>query len=157
MNRGIVGDTSRGLLLRLQQDVLDLRPVAVVVIIGANDLAENATGDIVFSNVRLIVDKLKRHNLQMPILLCETFPCAPDDYRPVAEIRRINSLYAKTWTDDSQVIIVDTYARLAGADGASLPVLLLDRVHPNSAGYKVWAATLQPVFSRLGLQSVPRR
>ena len=25
----------------------------------------------------------------MPIILCETFPCAPDDYRPVKEIKRV--------------------------------------------------------------------
>ena len=38
-NRGISGDTSRGLLVRLKEDVQNLEPRAVVLMIGANDLA----------------------------------------------------------------------------------------------------------------------
>src|SRR5688572_21668304 len=39
-NRGISGDTTRGVLLRLQEDVLALNPAAVVLLIGTNDLDE---------------------------------------------------------------------------------------------------------------------
>ncbi|HRX82839.1 MAG TPA: GDSL-type esterase/lipase family protein, partial [Pirellulaceae bacterium] len=37
-NRGIGGDTTRGMLIRLQQDVLSLNPKAVVLLMGTNDL-----------------------------------------------------------------------------------------------------------------------
>ena len=37
-NRGISGDTTRGLLVRLQGDVLSLNPKGVVLLIGTNDL-----------------------------------------------------------------------------------------------------------------------
>lgn len=151
INRGISGDTSRGLLLRLPEDVLALNPKAVVIMIGANDLAEKAKGETVFSNVKLIVKRLKEHSPTMPIIVCETFPCAPDDYRPVAEIQKINALYTKAWERDPQVTIAKTYELFAGTDGASLPKLLPDRVHPNTAGYAVWSNALHPVFSRLGL------
>ncbi len=150
-NRGISGDTSRGLLVRLEKDVLALHPRAVVLMIGANDLAEKAGGEVVFGNVKLIIERLKKHNPKMPIVLCETFPCAPDNYRPVAEIRKINALYREAYQDDPQVTLVETYALFAGSDGASLPRFLPDRVHPNAAGYGVWAEALRPVFSRLGL------
>ena len=121
VNRGISGDTSRGLLLRLPGDVLDLNPRAVVIMVGANDLAEKARGETVFTNVKLIVDRLKKHSETMRIIVCETFPCAPDDYRPVAEIQKINALYAETWDDDARVTVVQTYRLFAGSDGASLP------------------------------------
>src|SRR5713101_5919590 len=39
-NRGISGDTSRGVLIRVQEDVLALHPQAVVLLIGTNDLEE---------------------------------------------------------------------------------------------------------------------
>ena len=39
-NRGISGDTTRGVLIRLQEDVLALHPRAVVLLIGTNDLEE---------------------------------------------------------------------------------------------------------------------
>ncbi len=161
-NRGISGDTSRGLLLRLQGDVIDLAPKAVVLMIGANDLAEKASGEVVFSNVKLIIEALKKHNATMPIVLCETFPCAPDNYRPVAQIRKINKLYEQTWAGDPQVTIVKTYGLFAGEDGASLPKYLRDRVHPNADGYGIWAVALHPVFIKLGVGNfapglLPRR
>ena len=151
VNRGISGDTSRGLLLRLPGDVLDLNPRAVVIMVGANDLAEKARGETVFTNVKLIVDRLKKHSETMRIIVCETFPCAPDDYRPVAEIQKINALYAETWDDDARVTVVKTYRLFAGSDGASLPKLLPDRVHPNTSGYAVWSNAMHSVFRDLGL------
>ena len=151
VNRGISGDTSRGLLLRLPGDVLDLNPKAVVIMVGANDLAEKARGETVFTNVKLIVDRLKKHSDAMRIIVCETFPCAPDDYRPVAEIQKINALYAETWDDDARVTVVKTYRLFAGSDGASLPKLLPDRVHPNTSGYAVWSNAMHSVFRDLGL------
>src|ERR1700722_10010799 len=41
-NRGISGDTSRGVLIRLKDDVLALHPSGVVILIGCNDLEEGA-------------------------------------------------------------------------------------------------------------------
>src|SRR5690349_10381685 len=37
-NRGISGDTTRGVLIRLKEDVLDLKPAGIVLLIGTNDL-----------------------------------------------------------------------------------------------------------------------
>src|SRR5688500_3811924 len=37
-NRAIGGDVSRGLLFRFQEDVLDLHPSGIVLLIGGNDL-----------------------------------------------------------------------------------------------------------------------
>ena len=149
-NRGIRGDTSRGLLLRLEEDVIALEPRAVAIMIGANDLAEKAKGDTVFGNVKLIVEALKKHNPEMPIVLCETFPCAPDDYRPAVEIRKINALYEQAYAGDTQVMIAKTYGLFAGGDGASLPKLFPDRVHPNAAGYAKWAGAMRAIFAELG-------
>jgi hypothetical protein len=42
-NRGISGDTSRGVLLRLKQDVLVLNPSGIVLLIGTNDLEKAPT------------------------------------------------------------------------------------------------------------------
>src|SRR5580704_8643449 len=41
-NRGISGDTTRGVLIRLDTDVLALHPDGVVILIGTNDLEEGA-------------------------------------------------------------------------------------------------------------------
>jgi len=61
-NRGISGDTTRGMLIRLDEDVIALNPSAVVMLMGTNDLAENATPEQIAGNVRLIIDALHDHN-----------------------------------------------------------------------------------------------
>jgi hypothetical protein len=51
-NRGISGDTTRGVLIRLRDDVLVLDPQAIVLLIGTNDLEEGATPEMVASNLK---------------------------------------------------------------------------------------------------------
>src|SRR6476660_2498547 len=46
-NRGISGDTTRGVLIRVQEDVLTLQPQAVVLLIGTNDLEEKASPETI--------------------------------------------------------------------------------------------------------------
>ena len=58
-NRGISGDTTRGVLIRLEQDVLALRPSGVVILIGTNDLEEGADPETIAANLKLILAKLK--------------------------------------------------------------------------------------------------
>ena len=54
-NRGISGDTTRGVLIRLAEDVLSVHPAAVVLLIGTNDLEEGASPDTIVGNLKLIV------------------------------------------------------------------------------------------------------
>ena len=54
-NRGISGDTTRGVLIRLADDVLALKPAAVVLLIGTNDLEEKAEPEVIAGNLKLIL------------------------------------------------------------------------------------------------------
>ncbi|MDZ7649916.1 MAG: GDSL-type esterase/lipase family protein [Cytophagales bacterium] len=42
INRGISGQTTPQMVLRFQQDVIDLKPKVVVILAGTNDIAGNA-------------------------------------------------------------------------------------------------------------------
>src|SRR5712671_5615183 len=57
-NRGISGDTTRGVLIRLQDDVLALHPSAIVLLIGTNDLEEGADPETIAANLQLILARL---------------------------------------------------------------------------------------------------
>ncbi|MEC9032847.1 MAG: GDSL-type esterase/lipase family protein, partial [Planctomycetota bacterium] len=92
-NRGISGDTTRGVLIRLQEDVLALKPSGVVILIGTNDLEEKASPGVIAGNLKLIIAALKKHNAKMPIILCNTFPSSASKRRPSDQIRKINQLY----------------------------------------------------------------
>src|SRR5205823_9147885 len=51
VNRGISGDTSRGIRYRLKEDVLDVHPRAVSLLIGTNDIALGGTPEQVIDNI----------------------------------------------------------------------------------------------------------
>jgi lysophospholipase L1-like esterase len=150
-NRGIDGDTTRGVLLRLDADVLSLSPAAVVLLIGTNDLEEGATPEMAVGNLRLILASLKQHNPRMPILLCQVFPSSATMKRPAAQIKALNALYLAAVKNDPQVVPVDTWTLFADAGGDAIASEFPDLLHPNAAGYAKWAAALQPLFATLRL------
>jgi len=149
-NRGISGDTSRGVLIRLQEDVLALHPQAVVLLIGTNDLEEKAEPETIASNLKLILAELARHDAKMPIVLCQVFPSAASKSRPADQIKKLNQLYASAVKGNVQVTLLETWPLFADAQGDAIPSEFPDLLHPNLAGYAKWAAALRPIFATLG-------
>lgn len=149
-NRGISGDTTRGVLIRLQEDVLLLNPAAVVLLIGTNDLEEQADPQTIAGNLRLILEAFKRHNAKMPVVVCKVFPSSATQKRPANQIRRINQLYGEVVKGNPMVTYLETWALFATAEGDALPGEFPDLLHPNQAGYAKWAAALRPILSTLG-------
>ena len=148
-NRGISGDTSRGVLLRLHEDVLALDPAAVVLLIGTNDVADGATPETIAGNVRLILAALKQHNPRVPVILCQVLPSSPSMQRPADQIQALNALYLAAVRNDPQVIPLDTWRLFADAKGDAPAAEFPDLLHLNEAGYAKWAAALRPVFATL--------
>lgn len=149
-NRGIGGDTTRGVLIRLQEDVLALNPSAVVLLIGTNDLDDGAVPEVIAGNLKLILAELKQHNADMPIVLCQVFPSAASKHRPVESIKALNALYLATVRDDPQIIYLETWPLFANAAGDAIAAEFPDLLHPNERGYAKWAAALRPIFATLG-------
>ncbi len=75
VNRGISGQTTSQMVLRLQQDVIALKPKRVVLLAGINDIAEN-TGPIrldnVVKNIQTMVELAKYHRIE--VVLCSVLP-----------------------------------------------------------------------------------
>lgn len=149
-NRGISGDTTRGILIRLKEDVLSLNPSGVVLLIGTNDLEEQAEPEVIAANLQLILAELKKHNPKMPVVLCQVFPSSESKKRPSDKIKKINQLYAAAVKGDPQVILVETWPLFANAEGNAKPEEFPDLLHPNQAGYGKWASAIRPVLATLG-------
>lgn len=149
-NRGISGDTTRGILIRLEEDVLSLHPIGVILLIGTNDLEEQADPDTIAANLKLILEALKKHNPEMPVVLCQVFPSSASKKRPADKIREINRLYAALVKGDAQVILLETWPLFADAQGDAKLSEFPDLLHPNQVGYTKWAAALRPIFATLG-------
>jgi lysophospholipase L1-like esterase len=150
-NRGISGDTTRGVLVRLKEDVLALDPRAVVLLIGTNDLEEGASPSVIAGNLRLILEALRAHDPKMPIILCEVFPSSASKKRPKEAIEAVNSLYREEVKGDPRVVVLPTWSLFALRTGDADPEEFPDLLHPNEAGYARWALSLRPLLKRLGL------
>lgn len=149
-NRGISGDTTRGVLIRLEEDVLALRPQAVVILIGTNDLEEKAEPETIAGNLKLILVALERHNPNLPVVLCQVFPSSATKARPADKIRQINALYAAAVKGNPRVTLIETWPLFANDQGDAKVGEFPDLLHPNGAGYAKWAAALRPVLATLG-------
>ena len=149
-NRGISGDTTRGLLLRVREDVLALNPSAVVLLIGTNDLEESATPEEIASNMKLLLAELKSQRPMMPIVLNLVFPSSATKKRPKHLIQEVNELYKALVKGDDQITLVETWELFASAEGDAKLEEFPDLLHPNDAGYAKWSAGLRPLFATLG-------
>lgn len=150
-NRGISGDTTRGMLYRLREDVLDLDPTGVVLLMGTNDLADKASPEEIAGNVKLIIDGVKSKNTTTPIVLCTVLPSTESQKRPADKIKEINAALMEVVKGDAQVTVVDTWALFADAQGNAPAADFPDLLHLNDAGYAKWSAALRPVLETLAL------
>ena len=138
-NFGIAGDTTQGVLWRMQNGELDgFQAKLIVLMLGTNNINRNANDDIAEGDRAIINEFLKRQP-QAKVLLLGIFPrgaAADNPFR--ASIKAINEKLA-TFADNKRVFYMDIGDRFLAADG-TLPVEIMpDGLHPNTAGYKIWA------------------
>lgn len=147
VNRGIGGDTTPNLLYRLQDDVLDLHPRALVVLIGTNDLGEHTAPADIASNLRAFHDRVRAAYPQIPIAWCLVMPRKGDDTYP-QRIHELNTLIGQIAASDPKITVCDTFTPFALPDGSSKSEdFVPDHLHLNPAGYAVWRSVLYPVLS----------
>lgn len=149
-NRGISGDTTRGMLLRLEKDVISLNPKAVIMLMGTNDLEEGADAATIVNNIGLIIEALHKHNHSMPVVICQVFPSHQSKKRSASGIQEINRGIAKLVKGDPRITLLDTWTLFANEQGDAKKEEFPDLLHPNRIGYEKWKAALWPVLATLG-------
>ena len=151
-NRGIGGDTTRGVLYRLKADVVSLKPKAVVLLIGTNDIGNGAKPDDVADNIEAILEELRQSNPDMPIIVCRVMPRSDQHLRFVDNIEKLNAMIDRFVKNQPGVVECDTWSIFAEPDGGCQPDdFHADLLHLNQKGYEKWAAALKPIFAKLGL------
>lgn len=152
-NRGIGGDVSRGLVFRWKEDVLDLEPKAVVVLVGANDLSAHQSPDATAANIALMLDAASQQTPMLPVILCtvppRNAPKAPTKPGALAELnRKIQNLTQGR----KNVTVLDLYSMFVTDGGApDERYFQRDGLHFNSAAYARWHDALIPVLERLNV------
>jgi lysophospholipase L1-like esterase len=150
IGRGIGGQTTPQMVLRMMADVVHLKPRFVHIMAGTNDIAGN-TGPMTraqsYDNFRMMAQIARANGIG--VILASVPPADHFPWRQgldvVGPIREINAWlrdYAKaerlTWVDYTPV--------LGDANGAMKPGLAYDGVHPTEAGYDAMATVIEPIL-----------
>ena len=153
VDRGISGQTTTQMLLRMISDVVALRPRAVHIMGGANDVAGNAgpmTPQMTEDNFRAMIDIAQRHGIKViigSVPPAVKFPWSPqvETVNSIAALNvRLKRLAARTgaaWVDYNPV--------LNDGHGGMKAGLAYDGVHPSETGYDVMAKVIEPVLKRV--------
>jgi len=138
VNRGVDGDTTAGVLRRMD-GITSARAKKAFIMIGINDFKEGRTVDAVFQDYRTIVSRLEEGGMKVFVqstLLCNEpkggwISCAAIQGR----IRELNRRLAGLAS--AKVAYIDINAGLTGPEGLR-PDLTYDGVHLNGEGYRIW-------------------
>ena len=138
------------MLVRLQGDVLALKPKGVVLLIGTNDLEDKVEPEVIAGNVGLILDAIAKHDAKLPVVLCKVMPSSASKSRSAEQIKKVNALYEGLVKERPQVTLVETWLPFADGQGDAKKAEFPDLLHPNKEGYAKWAAAIRPVLATLG-------
>lgn len=141
VNRGISGQTTPQMLIRFRKDVINLKPKAVVILAGINDIAQN-TGYLpiedIFGNIRSMAQIAKADGIK--VVLCATLPAYDFPWRPglepaekVIELNKLIQLFAM----ESSIPYVDYFSAMVDDRKGLDAKFQEDEVHPLQSGYKV--------------------
>jgi lysophospholipase L1-like esterase len=152
-NRGIGGDITSGVLYRLKADVLSLDPAAIVLLIGTNDVGDDADGKDVAANIRLILLAIKNYNPKLKVIVCKVMPRSDHNVRTYTrKIQKANALVEQFVKSEPNFALCDTWRVFTDEKGNQISDdFRPDRLHLNAAGYAVWKKALEPVMANLHL------
>ena len=148
INRGISGQTTPQMLIRFRADVIALKPNAVVILAGINDIAGN-TGpssiEMIRDNVFSMVELAKANNIK--VILCSVlpaydFPWKPNQ-QPVEKIKALNEIL-KNYAAANNIVYVDYYSAMVDKRLGLNIEYSNDGVHPNKTGYQI----MQPIIEK---------
>jgi lysophospholipase L1-like esterase len=147
VNRGISGQTTDEMLGRFEADVVRLRPFAVVIFGGTNDIGRGIPVHAVENNIRAMAELAQFNGIK--VLIATLLPVSdyhkdvnPDfersTWRPPEQIRELNR-WIQGFCGEKEHTFVDYYSEVVDAAGFLKPDLSDDGLHPNSKGYRIMA------------------
>jgi lysophospholipase L1-like esterase len=157
-NFGIGGDQTQHVIWRIENGELDgIHPKVVVLMLGTNNTGGNTAEEIAAAD-RKIVGMIRSRLPETKVLLLAIFPRGPrkdkagvvtdDGVSRMKIIQAANTELAKL-DDGKTVRFLDINKRFLGNDGTIPDVLMPDQLHPNAAGYQLWADAMKPLLTEM--------
>jgi lysophospholipase L1-like esterase len=117
--------------------VLRLKPAAVVLYAGDNDLAQGALPEQAFASFRDLYRALRGYSEQMPIAYISVKP-SPDRIRYIDNILRFNQMVQAFLQNQPATKYIDIYTAMLGPDQKPNPALFVqDQIHLSDLGYQI--------------------
>lgn len=148
INRGISGQTTPQMLIRFRRDVIELKPKAVVILAGTNDIAGNTgptTLEAIEDNLTSMAELARANDIRvvlaslLPISDYEVRngqPIIQSQRRPPEQIKALNE-WMKNYSTAHHLTYLDYYSAMVDEKGFLKNELSDDGLHPNVAGYAV--------------------
>lgn len=154
INRGISGQTTPQMLIRFRPDVIALKPRAVVILAGTNDIAGNTgptTIEEIEGNLMSMAELAKVNGIA--VILSSVMPVCDyikpqTDRRPPEKILALNK-WVKQYAAANGIGYLDYYPALVDDQGMFKKELTYDGLHPNEAGYAVMMPLAQKAIDAL--------
>ena len=168
INRGISGQTTPQMLVRMRADVIDLHPKAVIILAGTNDIAGNTgpeTIEEIEENYESMAELARAHNIK--VLYSSVLPV--HEYteqaagrfagRPPEKILALNR-WLKNYCESSvggekNCFYVDYFHAMVDDRGYLRKALADDGLHPNATGYKIMAPLAESAIEKVMSASKP--
>jgi acyl-CoA thioesterase-1 len=158
LNRGIGGQTTPQMLVRLRPDVLVHNPKVLVVLAGTNDIAGNTgpmSNEDVEQNLAAIAELASAHGVKVVlagILPISDYHQKPDVVaqiirRPMTRINAINAWLRQFATEHGHVYL-DYAPGIADARGMLKTEFSDDDLHPNALGYAAMAPLAEAAIAQ---------
>ncbi|HSW48888.1 MAG TPA: GDSL-type esterase/lipase family protein [Bryobacteraceae bacterium] len=148
VNRGISGQITGQMLGRMMADVVALKPAAVLVLAGTNDIARGVPLTAIQDNLTMIAALAEAHKVT-PVF-ASLLPVSGEQVvrRPPETIRALNGWLQK-FCRERDYVYVDYYSKTVDSGGLLQADLADDGLHPNSKGYRIMAPIALEAIDRV--------
>ncbi|SMB99464.1 Lysophospholipase L1 [Thermanaeromonas toyohensis ToBE] len=156
VNRGVNGETTKEMLERFTEDVLELKPRAVIILGGTNDAWAKVDVAKVEGQVREMVEQASRAGI-LPVIALPPPLCPKETDIPLLFLKEMEELlaaYRQAYQELAHLYhlpLLDFYtALLEPRTGWGKMEYFIDGAHPNRRGYQAMAEVALPLFRELG-------
>jgi lysophospholipase L1-like esterase len=165
------------MLVRMYPDVIELKPAAIVVLAGTNDIARNTgpeTAEMIQQNIMAMTELAQHHGIK--VVLCSVLPVSDYPYQrsqnapaapagggrggpprvaakmtdshPAGDILKLNA-WMKDYAAKVGAVYADYFSGTVDERGWLKDAFSMDGLHPNAEGYKVMAGMVAEAIQKV--------
>jgi len=150
VNMGFGGDRTEHVLWRLDHSNFEgISPKLAVLMIGTNNSnGDDNTAEEIADGIIAICHRLRIKLPRTKILMLAIFPRNPESSAQRQKNARA-SILASRIADGRMIYYLDINSSFLTDDELLTKDIMPDYLHPNKAGYKIWAEAMEPKIAQL--------